>query len=236
MVPRRQQPVQLAAIERRQLDALLPGQVEDGVQPQGAIEVAVQVGLGKALQQVERDLAAHRSTIRPGARRLQHRPFTMRSAIVTYVLLATSAPMAAASPERGETTERISYNQNARPQQATPPDPATSRGWVELASPTPASHGREFIEVGADAGTFSQLRIAAASGRPEIHAVRIEYEDGSRRVFRVDRVVDKRRGPATLDLRGARQIKQIVVSTDRASSGSYVLEATTAQTSVAASP
>ncbi len=156
----------------------------------------------------------------------------MRSAVITYVLLAAGTPIAAAAPERGETTERISYNQNAKPApQATAREP----GWVELASPTPASHGREFIAVGGEAGTFTQLRVAAASGRPEIHAVTIEYEDGSRRVFRVDRVVDRRRGPATLNLRGARQIKQIVVSTDRASSGSYRLEGNTVDTSVAVS-
>jgi hypothetical protein len=152
----------------------------------------------------------------------------MRTTIVTCVLVAASAAIAAAAPGPQETTERISYNEHARRRPATAPEP----GWIELASATPASHGREFVVVGADAGTFTQLRITAASGRPEIHSVRVDYQDGSHKVFQVDRVLDAKRRPAYLDLRGDHELKQIVVVTDRKSSGSYVLEGNTGETRV----
>ncbi|TMQ06115.1 MAG: hypothetical protein E6J90_20530 [Deltaproteobacteria bacterium] len=151
----------------------------------------------------------------------------MRTTIVTCVLVAASASLVSAAPGPEETTERISYNEHAKPQPAAP-DP----GWVELASATPASHGKEFVVLGANAGTFTQLRITAASGRPEIHSVRVDYQDGSHKVFHVDRVLDAKRRPAYLDLRGAHEIKQVVVITDHTSRGAYVLEGNTAETAV----
>lgn len=154
----------------------------------------------------------------------------MRTTIVTCVLVAASASLVAAAPGPEETTERISYNEHARRRNAAVHDP----GWVELASATPASHGREFVVVGADAGTFTQLRLTAATGRPEVHTVRIDYGDGSHKVFHVDRVLDAKRRPAYVDLGGAHELKQIVVVTDRASTGSYVLEGNTAEGRVSA--
>jgi hypothetical protein len=152
----------------------------------------------------------------------------MRTTIVTCVLVAASASFVAAAPGRDETTERISYNEHAKARRRAAPEP----GWIELASPTPASHGREFVVLGADAGTFTELRLTAASGRPEIHSVRVDYGDGSHKVFHVDRVLDAKRRPAYVDLRGAHEIKQIVVTTDHKSTGSYVLEGNTAETRI----
>src|SRR5437763_14271789 len=129
----------------------------------------------------------------------------MRTTIVTCVLVAASASLVSAAPGPDETTERISYNERTRPRRQAAPEP----GWIELASPTPASHAREFIMVGADAGTFTQLRLTAASGKPEIHSVRVDYGDGSHKVFHVDRALDAKRRPAYLDLRGAHELKQI---------------------------
>jgi hypothetical protein len=151
----------------------------------------------------------------------------MRITVLTCVLLAAVASFVSAAPVREETTRRISYNEHRR----HPPAPEV--GWIELASPTPASHGREFVMIGANAGTFTQLRITAASGRPEIHSVRVDYQDGSHKVFRVDRVLDARRRPAYVDLRGARELKQLTVVTLRKSSGSYIVEGNTSDTSVA---
>ena len=153
----------------------------------------------------------------------------MRSIALTYVLLAASTSVVSAAPAREETMGRISYNDHGKPQQAAAQEP----GWIELASPTPVSHGREFVVVGADAGTFTQLRLIATSGRPEIHSVRVDYQDGSHRVFRVERTLDARRRPAILDLRGSHELKQIVVVADRKSSGSYVLEGNTEDTGIA---
>jgi len=176
----------------------------------------------------------------------------MRTALLTSLLLAGTASIVAAMPEREETTGRISYNINRKPDDRRRPDDrrkaddgrgrgdpggtkhaARDPGWIELASPTPASHGREFVVLGADAGRFDQLRIVASSGRPEVHTVRVDYLDGRRRVFEIDRVLDVRRGAAYLDLRGAHEIKQIIVASDRASRGSYVLEGHTGDTHVA---
>jgi len=151
----------------------------------------------------------------------------MRITVLTCVLLAAVASFVSAAPVREETTRRISYNEHRRDA------PAPEVGWIELASATPASHGREFVMIGADAGAFTQLRITAASGRPEIHSVRVDYQDGSHKVFRVDRVLDARRRPAYLDLRGAHELKQLTVVTLRRSSGSYVVEGNTSDTSVA---
>ena len=170
----------------------------------------------------------------------------MRTALLTSLLLAGTASIVAAMPEREETTGRISYNNNRKPDDRRKADDGRRRGepsgtkhaardpgWIELASPTPASHGREFVVLGADAGRFDQLRVVASSGRPEVHTVRVDYLDGRRRVFEIDRVLDVRRGPAYLDLRGAHEIKQIIVASDRASRGSYVLEGHTGDTHVA---
>ena len=141
----------------------------------------------------------------------------MRSIAITTLLLVAPASLVSAAPGPEETTERISYSGKRS-------KPGAEPGWIELASATPASHGREFVVIGAGAGTFTQLRITAASGKPEIHSVRVDYQDGSHKVFPIGRVLDARRRPAYLDLRGAHELKQIVVVTNRQSSGSYVLE------------
>lgn len=149
----------------------------------------------------------------------------MRTTAITFVVLTSAASLVSATPAREETTERISYNEHAKPPQTAA---AGEPGWIELASPTPASHGREFVMVGSDAGTFTQLRVTAAAGRPEIHAVRVDYADGSHKVFHVDRVLAGKKATAYLDLRGPHELKQIVVTTDRQSTGSWSLEGNTA--------
>jgi hypothetical protein len=98
-----------------------------------------------------------------------------------------------------ETTDRISYGKKAGDSTVKDRDDP----WVELASPTPASHGREFIIVNSETGPWVQLRIAAAAGRPRVRAIRIEYRDGSERLVRIDKLLDKKR-PAYVDLRGPR--------------------------------
>jgi len=147
----------------------------------------------------------------------------MRIAAITSLLLAGTVAVVAAAPVRDETTRRFSYNAHKSADPSSDHEP----GWVELASATPVKHGREFIMVGADAGPLSQLRITATSGRPAIRALRVDYLDGSRKVFVVGKVLGARGRPAYVDLRGRHEIKQIVVMADRSSSGSYVLEGNT---------
>lgn len=156
----------------------------------------------------------------------------MRILASSLLFLVTATAAVSAAPAREETTERISYSDRARSPTKPDADPAGA-GWVELASATPASHGREFIEVGADAGAITQLRLTAASGRPGIRAVRVEYKDGGRRTFAVDKVLGAKRRPAYLDLRGAHELREIVVTTDRSSQGSYILEGNAGDTGVA---
>jgi len=155
----------------------------------------------------------------------------MRIAALTFLIATTTSTLVSAAPVREETAERVSYTTgHAKPRVKPPVEP----GWKELASETPASHGREFIGIDATTGTLTQLRLTATSGRPGIRAVKVEYKDGSRKTFEVEQILGAKRRPAFIDLHGAREIVQIIVITDRESPGSYVLEGNTADASVAA--
>ena len=143
-------------------------------------------------------------------------------------LVGAGSPVSA-SPVREESTERVSYNER----HANAVKPNAEPGWVELASATPASHGREFVVVGADAGAFTQLRLTAASGRSGIRAIRVDYQDGSRRTFEIEKVLSPKSRPVYVDLRGARELRQVIVMTDRDTRGSYRLEGNTNETGVA---
>ncbi|HSR97445.1 MAG TPA: hypothetical protein VLM79_10365 [Kofleriaceae bacterium] len=145
------------------------------------------------------------------------------------MFLVGAGSLVSASPVREENTERVSYNER----RTNAAKPKAEPGWVELASATPASHGREFVEVGADAGAFTQLRLSAASGRSGIRAVRVDYQDGSRRTFEIERVLAPKSRPVYVDLRGSRELRQVIVMTDRDSRGSYRLEGNTLEASVA---
>jgi hypothetical protein len=88
--------------------------------------------------------------------------------------------------------------------------------------------------VGADVGAFTQLRLTAVSGRPGIRAVRVDYLDGNRRTFEVEKVLSAKSRPVYVDLRGARELRQVIVVTDRDSRGSYRLEGNTREFGIAA--
>lgn len=126
-----------------------------------------------------------------------------------------------AAPADKESTERVSYTDSKTSAKDSVRDDS---GWIELASATPASHGKEYITVGADAGTFTRLRIDAASGRPIVRAVRIDYKNGQSKTMRIDSTLDAKRKPsAVLDLKGAHEIEQVVVITERDSKGNYAV-------------
>ena len=130
-------------------------------------------------------------------------------------MLAAAASVVSAAPAKEETGERVSYSGEAKPTSATP-----EADWVELASPTPASHGREYITVD---GRFSLLRIDAAKGRPVLKSVRVVYTDGNERVVRMERVLGGKRATAIVSLSGS-QIDHVVVNTDPKSKGTYVVQ------------
>jgi hypothetical protein len=166
----------------------------------------------------------------PGHAGCTHLRSAMHTPTLSLVFLATAAVSVAAAPAREEASARVRYG-DARAQPPVGAQPAD--GWIELASATPASHGREFIAVDASTGELTELRLTATSGRPYIGSVRVDFQDNSRRVFQVDKVLGPRRRSISLDLHGARAIEQIIVTTDRSSPGAYVVEASTAGDSVA---
>src|SRR5262245_24922948 len=110
-----------------------------------------------------------------GARPMQRRPIIMKIALGFAALLAFGAPAVSAAPADKGSTERVSYT-DPRGRDA----PST---WIQLASPTPARHGREYIAVDA---RYAVLRIDATTGQPRVRSVRIRYTDGTERVVELD--------------------------------------------------
>jgi hypothetical protein len=139
----------------------------------------------------------------------------MKILAISGLLLAAFAPAVSAAPSKDETAERVSYTDASSKRSPTNPD----GDWVELASPTPASHGREYITVD---GRYTQLRLDAAKGRPVVKSVRIVYANGKDRVVRVGRTLAGKQKTAVVELSGA-QIEHIVVQTDPRSKGSYTV-------------
>ncbi len=140
----------------------------------------------------------------------------MRIPVLTCLLLAGAASFVSAAPKHEENTERVSYK-DTKPK---PKDAARNDDWVEIASATPTSHGREYIQVGAGAGTFTRLKVEAAKGRPGVRSLRVDYKNGGSHVYSVGKLLTKN-SPAYVDLRGAHEIERIVVNADTGSSGSY---------------
>lgn len=158
---------------------------------------------------------------------------TFTTSVVAAAPERTAAPPAHASvaPTRQETTGRLRYTDAAPKAAVEATDPGD--GWVELASATPASHGREFISIDAGTGALTQLRLTAATGRPAIDAVRVDYVGGGSKTFPVARTLAAQRAPAFVDLRGPHEIRQIIVISDRDSRGSYVVQGLAGTTGVA---
>lgn len=130
-----------------------------------------------------------------------------------------------AEPVDRESTERFRLKDQPAVSRPAPDD----EGWVELADPTPSQHGKEFISVGANAGTFTRLRVDAHSGRFYLQSVRIDFKDGGRKIARVDARLS-RKGPKNkrsvyVDFGHGREIRQIVVVTDRDTRGTYTVHA-----------
>jgi hypothetical protein len=145
----------------------------------------------------------------------------MKFTALLTVLLAATASVATAEPKQQENSGRVSYSGKEDPAATTHLDGEV----VELASPTPVKHGKEFINVGADAGEFSQLRVDAHQGKVIVRKVRIDYVDGKSQLVNVDKVLDKRNPSATITLaKGPRAIDSVVVITERETNGSYSLQ------------
>jgi len=136
----------------------------------------------------------------------------MKILAISGLMLAAAASVVSAAPAKEETGERVSYSEER---------PSDEGAWVELASPTPASHGREVIMV---EGRFTQLRIDAHKGRPIVKSVKVVYEDGSSRTKRINTTLGAKRPSAIVDLTGA-DVNHIVVITERKSKATYTVSA-----------
>lgn len=137
----------------------------------------------------------------------------MRNITVCAVLAGAVASTVSAAPKDDEITERVGFEAAGE----------GARDWVELASETPTTHGREFITLDENK-LFAQLRIDAVRGRPRVRAVQISYRDGTERLVRVDRVLGTtHRHSAYVDLGGPRRIEHVVVITDPRSGGSFTV-------------
>jgi hypothetical protein len=155
----------------------------------------------------------------------------MKIIAISTVIAALASAVSAApesaqpKPDKQEAQERVSYTERESD------EPAAKSAWIELASPTPAKHGREFVMIDESTGPLTHLRIDVDRGRPLVRSVRIHYSDGKQRVVRIDRVLGgKTHTSALVDLRGARVVDHIVVITDRTSKGTYTVHGAPRQT------
>src|SRR6267142_105263 len=121
----------------------------------------------------------------------------MRIPWVFAIVLVGGSTIAAAQPKPKENTERLSYNERTKPPKHDSP---RTGDWVQLATPTPASNGTEFVVVGRDAGAFSRLRIDPSDGKVIVRRVRIYFEDGKEKLVTMNKVIDAaRNNPALID-------------------------------------
>jgi hypothetical protein len=146
--------------------------------------------------------------------------FAMNIRRVFAIVLFAASSVATAQPKPKEDTGRISYNEKiARQQRENPQD-----GWVQLATPTPANHGTEFVVVGKDAGEFDQLRIAPSSGTVIVRRVKIYFDDGKQKIVDVDKIINAERNNAALiELDSPKPIDRVVITTEPQTRGSYAL-------------
>jgi hypothetical protein len=122
----------------------------------------------------------------------------------------------AVTPKPDEASGRVSYVEPKKGSDAKKTEAPRATGeWVEVASPTPASHANEFITVGEAAGSFSQLFITPAKGTTIVRRVRVYFTDGSDKRYVVDTAINKKgRKAAIVDLKRPRRIDHIVVTTE----------------------
>ena len=140
---------------------------------------------------------------------------------VFAIVLVGGSTVAAAQPMPKEDTGRISYSEKKQAQRDR--DAPRDGEWVQLATPTPASHGTEFVVVGKDAGEFSQLRIDPSAGRVIVRRVKIYYDDGKQKIVDVDKIIDaSRKNNALIDLDAPKAIDRVVITTEQGR-GSYAL-------------
>ncbi len=136
----------------------------------------------------------------------------MRIPSVFAIVLVATAGAASAEPAR------VSYGDTKAPDNA-----ARHGGWQQLASPTPVSHGTEFIVVGKDLGKFDRLRVDANKGTVVVRRVKIYFENGKDKVVNVDRVLGPKQKSTEIDLKAPAEIDRVVITTEPQGKGEYAL-------------
>jgi len=136
----------------------------------------------------------------------------MSKHLLTAIFIAATTSLVSAAPADKESTERVSYKGKGA---------GSTDGWVELADPTPASHGKTFVLVDDNTRPLLRLRLAAESGRPMIQTVRVDYSDGTSKVVKLRKRLDKH--GSYVDLRGPRKIHCITVVSEGNSKAKYTL-------------
>ena len=137
----------------------------------------------------------------------------MRSSALFTMVVAGAVGVASAQPRHEETSARVGHSEEG---------PRRPADWVELASPTPAAHGTEYIVVGGgETGYFSHLRIDAIKGKTILRKVKVFFSDGTTKTKRIDRTI---RGEkfVQIDLGDAKAIDQVVVTTAH-TNGTYTV-------------
>jgi hypothetical protein len=170
----------------------------------------------------------------------------MRPYHVLAILLATATPALAgpkleltpasdleAVPTRNEGSQGryVLEAKTKRPRTVVQRAPTD---WIEVATPTPARHGTEFIGVGAQAGPLATLRITPSSGRVIIMKVKVVFEDGKPLVLKQRAILDARRKAFVVALDEPRVIHHIEVTTDTRTDGAYAVFGSATQQTVSA--
>jgi len=139
---------------------------------------------------------------------------------VFALVVIAAGTAASAEPKPEENTGRYSYKDAERVDHTGSADD----GWVQLASPTPASHGTEFVVVGKEAGNFATLRLDATDGTVIMRRVRVFFDDGKQKVIDVDKVMRAKKGSTEWIVLGEpKAIDRIVVTTEPQTKGSYAI-------------
>jgi hypothetical protein len=144
----------------------------------------------------------------------------MKSSVLFAMFLVGAVSTATAQPKQEETSGRVSLNEQAPADQP----PRSPDDWVELATPTPAKHGTEYVVVGKEQGGFARLRLDAVKGAVPVKSVRVELSDGTTKTYRVNKRIDaKRHKSLFVDLPATVEIDHVVVTTARRSAGEYAV-------------
>lgn len=142
------------------------------------------------------------------------------------MILVGAAATATAQPKQEETSGRVSLSADDARLKLQEDAPRAPSAWVELASPTPAKHGTEFVIVGKEAGGFGRLRLDAVKGAVPVKQVRVRFADGKTKTYRLNKRIDAKRPNQKslfVDLPTTQEIDQIVVVTDRRANGEYAV-------------